>query len=72
MAEKKPPEPAPKKKAEAAAPDSKVILMPVSDVADWDDDARLSAYPDVEWPFDGRSEEEVIAASKKLPDPKGE
>jgi hypothetical protein len=66
MAEKKQPDEKPEKT------ESTVILMPVSDVADWDDDERLKAYPDVDWPMDGRSEEEVIAASKKLLDPKGE
>lgn len=49
-----------------------VILMPVSDVAEWDDDKYLEGLPKVSWPRSGRSEEEVLAAAKKLPDPKAE
>ena len=41
------------------------IPVPVSDVAEWDDDARLDRYP-ADWPFSGRSEDEVLEAAKKL------
>lgn len=55
--------------AQDQEPEKGVILMPVSDVAEWDDDERLKAYPDVDWPMSGRSEEEVLKAADKLPEP---
>jgi hypothetical protein len=48
------------------------IPMPVSDVAEWDDDERLKRYGGVPWPMTGRKEEEVLKAAKKLPDPTGD
>jgi hypothetical protein len=63
VAEKKPPE---------KAAEKELVHMPVSDVAVWDDDERMKAYPPVPWPRSGRSEEEVLAAAKKLTPPKGE
>ena len=50
-----------------------IVHMPVSDVADWDDDAKMKPYgPNPKWPMSGMSEDEARAAAKELPDPKGE
>lgn len=46
----------------------KPIPMPVSDVAEWDDDERLGRYGS-DWPMTGRSPEEVREAAKALPAP---
>lgn len=45
------------------------IPMPVSDVAEWDDDERLKRYGDLSWPMSGRSEAEVMKAAEKLEAP---
>jgi hypothetical protein len=77
------PKPPPGKKPDAAAeeevaptgggvPSKDIVLMPVSDVAEWDDDARLRSSPPTGWPYSGMSEEEAFEAAKKLPVPKGE
>lgn len=42
------------------------IPMPVSDVAEWDDDERLKRYGDLSWPMSGRDEAEVMKAAEKL------
>jgi hypothetical protein len=67
VAERKPPA-----EEETAEPEGDVIPMPVSDVAVWDDEARLKTSPPTDWPYSGMSEEEAIEAAKKLPKPKGE
>lgn len=70
MAEQTPPE---EKKAAPKGGEKELVHMPVSDVADWDDDALMKPYgPDPSWPMSGMSEEEALAAAKELPQPKGE